>query len=320
MKARREVVVAVLVGLVGLVPPVRAQTGEKAAAAEALFDEGRALLAAGKFPAACAKFQASQELDPATGTLVNLADCWEKVGRTASAWAAFREAAAQSAAEGNAQRAELAKTRAAALEARLARLTIAVPEKSRAPGITVRRDGQEVPAALFGTAVPVDPGQHVVDVTAPGRLPHRETLTLADRQRRTLEVTPLEVAPEAAREPVDSPPPRTHRGLRLTALVLGITAGAAIVAGSTFGLYARWKWDRAEERCSPEHYCTAKGLELTDEAQDAASLSTILFGAGLATAVAAGAVWLLTPADEPPRAVTIAPTEGGMRVMIEGRF
>ena len=33
-------------------------------------------------------------LDPGAGTLLNLGDCYEKSGRTASGWAAFREAVA----------------------------------------------------------------------------------------------------------------------------------------------------------------------------------------------------------------------------------
>ena len=317
MRDRLCLVVAALVATPG---PVRAQTAEKSAAAESLFDEGRRLLAAGHYPAACAKFEASQKIDPATGTLVNLADCWEKVGKTASAWAAFRETAAQAAAEGNVPRAQLAQKRADALEPRLPRLTIAVSEQSRARGLVVRRDGLEVPAALYGTAVPVDPGPHVVDISAPGRRPRRETLAIDERQQRTVAVRPLEVDPEAGRGRQAAPPPRSHRALRLTALALGITAAAGLAAGASLGFYARWKWDRAQERCSPEHYCSPKGLELTDEAQRAAKVSTILFGVGLAAALGGGAVWLLTPPDEPTRIVTIAPTRGGLVLAIESRF
>src|SRR6186713_2867899 len=100
--------------------------GDKVAA-ESLFADGRRLLAQGKFAEACPKFAESQRLDPAIGTLLNLADCYEKVGRTASAWAAFREAAALSHHGGDAKREAVAKERAAALEAQLSTLAIAVP-------------------------------------------------------------------------------------------------------------------------------------------------------------------------------------------------
>ena len=56
------------------------------AAAEWLFREGRALMKKGDFAPACAKLAESQRLDPAVGTLMNLAECEERIGRTASAW------------------------------------------------------------------------------------------------------------------------------------------------------------------------------------------------------------------------------------------
>src|SRR5512139_1741852 len=59
----------------------RAQASDKAAA-EALFDEGRKLMAEGKYAAACAKLEASQKLDAGVGTQLNLADCYEKSGKT----------------------------------------------------------------------------------------------------------------------------------------------------------------------------------------------------------------------------------------------
>src|SRR3954465_9465866 len=68
------------------------KSGGNRAAAEALFNQGRDLMTAGKFVEACPKFEASQQLDPGLGTMLNLAECYEKTGRTASAWAEYREA------------------------------------------------------------------------------------------------------------------------------------------------------------------------------------------------------------------------------------
>ena len=55
------------------------------ALAQSLFEEGRQLMSNGKFAEACPKFESSYKLDPAAGTLLNLAVCHEKVGRTAAA-------------------------------------------------------------------------------------------------------------------------------------------------------------------------------------------------------------------------------------------
>src|SRR5262249_18357787 len=60
------------------------------AAAQAAFVEGRRLADAGDFAAAATRFEESDRLDPALGTTLNLAACYERAGRLASAARAFR--------------------------------------------------------------------------------------------------------------------------------------------------------------------------------------------------------------------------------------
>ena len=110
---------------------------DQAAAAEALFREGRDLIAKGKYDEACPKFAASQRLDPGYGTLWNLADCLSRSGRTASAWAAFREAADTARKAGQADREAKATRRAADIEPKLERMTISV--KEQVPGMVIKR-------------------------------------------------------------------------------------------------------------------------------------------------------------------------------------
>src|SRR5262245_8870421 len=95
---------------------VRAQDAMNKATAEALFADGRRLVGAGDYAAACPKFAASQKLDPGVGTALNLADCYERMGRWASAWAEFRSAASAAHTVGAREREELAGGRAQALE------------------------------------------------------------------------------------------------------------------------------------------------------------------------------------------------------------
>ncbi len=97
---------------------VRAQTGA-AAAAESAFAIGRTRMTEGKYEEACAAFAESLRLEPATGTLYNIALCSEKLGRTASAWSAYKAVAAD--ASSNADRARMAKEKAALLEPQLSR-------------------------------------------------------------------------------------------------------------------------------------------------------------------------------------------------------
>src|SRR6185295_11820463 len=74
------------------------------AGAEKLFTEARKLLEAGKYAEACQKLADSHQLDPAVGTLLNLAQCYTKLGKTATAWATYQEAAAAAKAAGQPDR------------------------------------------------------------------------------------------------------------------------------------------------------------------------------------------------------------------------
>src|SRR5512141_381175 len=112
------------------------------AGAELLFREGRRLLDEGNVDAACEKLQESQALDPMSGTLLNLADCLTKQGKTATAWARFRNAAELATTQGKADQAAEATRRANELEADLSYLTIKVPQP--VPGLEVKRGGVTV--------------------------------------------------------------------------------------------------------------------------------------------------------------------------------
>jgi hypothetical protein len=121
------------------------------AAAEALFDRGLTLLRSGKYAEACTRLEESQAIDRGIGTMLYLADCYEKLGRTASAWAMFREASSLAAAAGQAERADAGKRRAAQLEPRLSTLNVQVPSESRVPGLEVLHDGRSVPEGIWAS-------------------------------------------------------------------------------------------------------------------------------------------------------------------------
>src|SRR5215510_10868859 len=118
---------------------------------------------------ACARFEASMTLVPRLGVQLNLADCYERIGKTASAWVAFGEAAALARRIGD-QRESYARERRDALVPRLARLRITVAGDVIA-GVVITRDGVSVAPSAYGVAVPVDPGRHSVEVKAPARIP-----------------------------------------------------------------------------------------------------------------------------------------------------
>lgn len=105
----------------------------------------------------------------ALATLEDLSDCYERIGRLASAWSGFRDASIAAFVEGHPERAHRSSRRAEALGARLPRLRIEVPPGAEAPAWEVRRNGVLVSRMLWGADVPVNPGGHELRVSAAGR-------------------------------------------------------------------------------------------------------------------------------------------------------
>lgn len=171
---RRRAVVLATLAILGLHPLLARGEGREAggdvALAEALFQRGKWLLEQGDSAAACPKLAESLRLDKATGTLLALAMCHESEGRLASAWTEYAEVVARASTEGRTDREEAARRSVRALEPKLSTLTIEVPAAAAtAPGLHVERDGVALEAPAWSTAVPVDPGRHVVTASAPGR-------------------------------------------------------------------------------------------------------------------------------------------------------
>jgi tetratricopeptide (TPR) repeat protein len=269
------------------------------AAAEALFREGRALLQRGELAPACEKLEASNALDPSAGTLLNLAACRLKQGRTATAWAHFLSAERLAQNQSRAEQASEAKRRALELEPQLSTLTLLAP--AAPPGLQVRRMGQVVQSASLGMAVPVDPGPIVIEATAPGYESVRLEVTLgASADRRVLEIPPLRRSP--ARVAVDSssivgsgpavreapPAPRPSNALPW---LIGGTGGAALLAGGVLGALALSSNSEAIQQCDAgnSHACR----ETQNRRDGQALASTVCVGAGL-VGVGVGVVWLLT--------------------------
>src|SRR5689334_3318487 len=134
-----------------------------------LFKEGRNLVDQGHVPEGCRKLEESQRLDPGGGTLLNVALCHEKEGRTATAWAEFTEALGLAKKDDRPQRIELAQSHITAIEPTLSHLVIQVPATSDLPDLEIKRDGSVIRRAAWGTAMPVDPGEHMIEAAAQGK-------------------------------------------------------------------------------------------------------------------------------------------------------
>src|SRR5258705_13207662 len=108
MKPRPQNMLLLLAALGLSSAAARAQSGDSAVA-QALFDQAKQLLADGRTAEACPKLEESQRLEPRSGTLINLARCYEQLGRLASAWSKYIEAATSAKASGNTEREAVAR-------------------------------------------------------------------------------------------------------------------------------------------------------------------------------------------------------------------
>ncbi|HEY6461518.1 MAG TPA: hypothetical protein VIY73_15230, partial [Polyangiaceae bacterium] len=292
--------------------PARAGSAD----ADAAFREGRKALQAGNLAAACAHFEESERLEPAPGTLLNLADCEERSGKLAHAKEHFG-VAASGFPRGDVRRG-IAMQHIAAIEKRLARFTLRLA--ASAPPGTVVRDGEDVvEKGDLGTARTVDPGVHVVVVTAPGRADRSYDVTLheGDQVEQTIDAgapsaaatappvpAPASTAPVAT---VETPPPSpsSGKGVRTTGFVLGGIGVAGIATGAVTGILALGRASTVKSHC-PGDACDPQGLDAASQGKWLAPTSTVAFIAGGAF-LAAGA-YLVFFRGHASANVVLAPT------------
>jgi hypothetical protein len=307
----------------------RAEGPGDRAIAEGLFDEGRKLLDEGKLEEACAKLEASNRMDPAVGTLLNLGDCNEKRGRLATAWSNFRAAASLANTRLDPTRAEFARKRAEALQPRLSTLTITVAAPE--PGFQVKRDGVVVDEAAWGTPLPIDSGSHVIEAQAPGKKTWSGKITVADGQvsSASLKIEPLVVdstqpstTPGASQQNGGESSPDVLRTLGF----IGIGLGALTIgAGTYFALHAKSLWDDGASHCNAANQCDDTGFTLNADARRNGDVATVMISAGVVFAVAGAAAILFGPkrasSASPAASTTPAPVSTGFSLSgTGGRF
>jgi serine/threonine-protein kinase len=354
---RRAVATSILLCAAALPSAARADaSAQERAAAQALFDDARKLMADKKFAEACPKLEESQRIDPGLGTLLNLAECQAQIGKTASAWANFLEAAYQAKNAGQTKRETAARERAQKLEPKLSKLTIIA-----APGakVEIRRDGAVIAPSLVGTAVPVDPGEHLVTASAPGKATFEARIVVRpDGHLATVSIPQLAEAgaapppatppppvtpppatppppplapppvggpPRPPREP-DAPPSSSATGRIIGGAAVGVVGLAGIGAAGGLAAAAKSKLDSSNKNgCNPKtDVCNAKGADLRNSAVTLGNAATVALVAG--GVVAAGGLGLfisgmVSRAGAKNATVTAAiDPHGGAFLGVAGRF
>ena len=282
---------------------------------------------AGAHQRRCPKLVASQKIAPAVGTLLNLADCYERAGQLASAWARFHEAIALAQRLGRADREKTARERADKLEPRLIKLTITTQEKD----VEVKLDGNVLDGAALGTGVPVDPGKHAIEAAAKGKKSFTTTVDVSDRARSpSVEIPALDADPDAVKsagrsnggssgkggqetEEPGSGGPSTQRIVSYVAIGLG---AVGLGVGTIFGLRTSSIWADAKTHCTGVE-CDRTGVTLATDAKNAGTISTISFIAG-GVLLAGGAILFFTTPSSSSSKVQVGAGAGSL--LVQGRF
>jgi hypothetical protein len=292
-------------------PPVLAQ-GNNTAAAEAFFQEGRALLDAGRFAEACPKLAQSHRLDPATGTLLALAMCHEGEGKLATAWAEFTEVEGRAQREDRDDRVRLAQERAAALKPRLSSLAVEVPpDVAATPGLEVRLNGTIVDAALFGAAAPMDGGEHLVEAVAPGKVPWRSVVTVKiESDTVRVRVPALKTAATLPEPEIGSTgpatrdePTRQEKGgswMSTTGLVAAGVGLVGIGVGAYLILDAKADYEDARKLCTGPDKRTCKPVpyQSIQDARGQGPAASVVSSIGGAMLVGGATLFFLAPSED----------------------
>jgi hypothetical protein len=354
-----------LAGVCLSMAPAYAQEAVDEKKVNALFAEAREAFVAGDYATACPKYEEVVRLKPGLGARIGLGDCYRAQGRLAKAWDTYKAVVEEAPlvvkrAKGFTEqskarkRGEEAQARVKEIQPRIAFVVVVVPDAILTlPDAVVQLDGITLDKARFGIRIPVDKGDHVVDVSAPGKKAWGKNVTLGEGAEYSVAVEPLEddvppvkvVPPDTSGNtgtatnstgvtiaPVggDKPPPDDKRPpvggknsffstQRIVGLSLGAVGVGAVVAGAAFGLQAIEKRNESEEggHCLGNR-CDDIGLPLRQASYDAGNASTGLFIGG-GVALAAGALLFLT-APKRPAAVQATVVLGPSSLHCIGRF
>lgn len=281
--------------------------------ADKLFEDGRKYLAAKEYALACTAFEQSHASDPAIGTQLNIALCYEAWGKTASAYRAYVEAERLAKIKFD-DRATGARKKLDELGPKVPKLRLALPVNAD-PSLVILFDNKELGVDNLAEELLIDPGKHKVEARVAGMPPKASEFEIANGESKTLEI---DVPVAEAKVVVPVTPPR--RAGRLYGGIALISVGVLAIGGASFiALGAKQDYNDANAiGMCPQFVCsTTSAYEATQDARKRANYMTIVGIGGAALAVT-GVVLVLTsrgkPVEEKP--VSIVPVLGTDQVGI----
>ena len=313
-----------LVGLVVTAPALASPSEADLHAARDLFADAEKDEDAGRWSDARDKLRRVADVKLTSGVRYHLALCDEHLGHLVAAYDGFTAAQAQAKADGAQDVLRLLAKHLEDLGPRVPHLTVHVlPATASA---TVKLDGNVLPAASVGVPMPLDPGPHTLEASAPPMTPASAKVTLQERDVTSLDLTlgeppppppsrqpPRTPAPAPASTPTPTPAPapatpgNSHVGAILS------TAGAVALAG--FGIAAFVLAGNAvtsgQQQCASSHAPGCDSEKNTVRTWDWLAASTWVGAAGLGTL--AVVLWTQGGASGPSAALSVGPGSASVR-------
>ena len=264
---------------------------------------------------ACPKFAESQRLDPSASTAFNLARCYQVTKRLASAWASFRQAASIARSQNNDRVVKIATKAAEALTPQLTKLIIVVPATHRVANQKVFLDGSAMNESMWGSAIPVDSGKHIIEARAPGyqtwsrtmavpHLPTVVTINIPQLAKRPLPPAPPNGPATVAATTLSSQhakPDQSGNGRQTAGYVVAGIGATALAVGIGVGIHALVQNAASNDHCGAAignddaDACFPKGVDLRTQAQSAGGAAIGLLIAGGVVAGVGLTLYLTAP-------------------------
>lgn len=282
--------------------------------AEALWKQGKDLMAQKRYADACDAFEESFKLDPQIGTQANVAKCYEEWGKLGRAFTAYK-LAEKMAVEAKDSRLDKIQGLITELDPQVPRLTLKVP-KDAPKDFKVTMDRK--PVTVLGEAFVVDPGPKTLEWWV-GKGPKKQKIIAIERggeSEVTLDIPKGSTIKKpgggggdgdagdggdggGGATPAVTKKPAPGRNQRIGGIALGGAGVLAIGVSSIMTLSARGKYnDALDMYCNGRtNACDPMGLQITHDARSTANTATVVFLVGLAAVGGGVALYMLAPKD-----------------------
>jgi hypothetical protein len=330
MRAVRRALLGAVIGLSGhnvAVADVPAPDAPRAngqpdeARRAAVYREGIQLADAGRWKEAIERFREAIAIRSAPPALFTLAQAEEHAGELATAERTFERALSEARAAGITDVADAAKKSLSSIEPRVPRLTIKVASGVESATATV--DGSPAP---IGEPVKVNPGDHFVSVSAPGKTTFKSNAYVGEGQSANVAaILPL-LSPRGEAVPTGSLAADSDRSALLVPIAIGGTGIVVGAVGLAVRLVGQSRYGSATASC-PNEVCPNDAAGMADQATASSARNeeiagTIVLGVGAAVLASGVVVWLMQPKKTASPAVRagVSAWAGGPRLTFAGSF